>query len=69
MKEMFKESNGQLSSARLIFAVGSFWNMIMVTLLAFLSNIGIGELIAFYTAIQGVLTGLKLGQKPMEGHK
>jgi branched-subunit amino acid permease len=60
------ESTGNKSSNRLIFVIGSFWVMIMTTGLAFISKAEIPLLIAFYTSIQGVLIGLKLGQKPME---
>lgn len=61
-----KDEKGNLSSNRLIFVIGSFWNMAMVTGLAYTSNVSVAELIAFFSAIEGVLVGLKLGQKPME---
>ena len=67
---LFEEKQGHKSATRLIFVIGSFWAMAMTSLLAIHSNVGVAELIAFYTAIQGVLVGLKLGQKPLEtkGH-
>jgi hypothetical protein len=65
--KILQEASGLQSSTRVIFVVGSFWNMIMTSALAFASTgVKVGELIAFYTAIQAVLVGLKLGQKPME---
>ena len=60
-----RDENGRLSSTRLIFLIGSFWNMAMTSILA-LNNVEVASLIAFYSAVQGVLIGLKLGQKPME---
>ena len=64
--KILQENNGKKSSSRTIFVIGSFWAMAMVTGLAFYSKVQVAELIAFYSAIQGVLVGLKLGQKPME---
>lgn len=65
MKEFFKERNGQSSSTRLIFFIGSFWTMAITTYLA-VAGETTGSLIAFFSAVMGVFVGLKLGQKPME---
>ena len=65
-----KENNGKNSSVRGIFIIGSFWNMAMVSMLAFWGEgVDVPSLIAFQSAVQGVLVGLKLGQKPMENKK
>lgn len=64
-----KDEKGNDSSARLIFIIGSIWAMGMTSALAFYTKLPIGELIAFYGSIQGILIGLKLGQKPMEDKK
>jgi len=60
-----QETNGSDSSARLIFVIGSIWNMVLCSYLAF-TGVDIPLLIALFSAIEGVLIGLKLGQKPME---
>jgi hypothetical protein len=65
MNTFFKEKNGQSSSTRLIFFIGSFWTMGITTYLA-ISGETTGSLIAFFSAVMGVFVGLKLGQKPME---
>ena len=66
MATFLKDDKGNDSATRLIFVIGSFWNMSMTTYLMVTKAAGAGELIAFFTAIQAVLIGLKLGQKPME---
>jgi hypothetical protein len=63
--KFLQEKNGQSSSTRLIFFIGSIWVMLLTSYLALKGN-SPGELIAIYSAIMGVLVGLKLGQKPME---
>jgi hypothetical protein len=60
-----KEATGGFSSARLIFIIGSIWNMILTTYLA-IQGVDVPVLIAFFSAVEGVWVGLKLGQKPME---
>ena len=59
-------SDGGRSSTRLVFVVGSGWNMALCSFMA-IQGTGEAGLIALFSAIQGVLIGLKLGQKPMEG--
>ncbi len=63
-----KEIDGRFSSTRLIFVIGSAWNMALCSYLVF-KGIEAGALVATFSAIEGVLVGLKLGQKPMEGKK
>lgn len=60
-----KGSDGGNSSTRLIFVIGSIWNMALCTYLVF-DGIQAGALVATFSAIEGVFVGLKLGQKPME---
>jgi len=70
MKEKFgflREASGGLSSTRLIFMVGSIWNMALCSYLV-LTGIEAGALVATFAALQGVFVGLKLGQKPMENN-
>jgi len=59
-------SDGGFSSTRLIFVIGSVWNMALCTYLVF-DGIEAGALVATFSALEGVFVGLKLGQKPMEG--
>lgn len=68
MSNFFKENNGQSSSTRLIFFIGSLWAMIITSYLA-LKGASIGELIALFSALMGVFVALKLGHKPMEDKK
>ena len=60
--------SGGYSSTRLIFVIGSIWNMTLCSYLAF-NGADIPGLIALFSAVEGVLIGLKLGQKPMEEKK
>jgi hypothetical protein len=60
-----EESEGVRSSARLIFVFGSYWNMALCSYLALTGNEP-GTVIATFSAIEGVLLGIKLGQKNME---
>ena len=68
MANYLKDTKGNDSSNRLIFVIGSIWVMAMTTYLAF-KGTDVPILIAFYSGIQAVLIGLKLGQKPMEEKK
>jgi hypothetical protein len=61
-------SDGGRSSTRLIFVIGSVWAMGLTTFLA-VQGIEVPVLIAFFSAVEGVWIGLKLGQKPMENKK
>jgi hypothetical protein len=61
-------ADGGKSSTRLIFVVGSVWNMVLCSYLVF-DGIEAGALVATFSAIEGVFVGLKLGQKPMENKK
>jgi len=62
----FKEENGVNSSTRMVFVIGSFWVMALCTYLVMATEITPGALVATYGSPEGVLIGLKLGQKPME---
>lgn len=62
------DESGGFSSTRLIFVVGSIWNMALCTYLV-LDGIEAGALVATFSALEGVFVGLKLGQKPMEKKK
>lgn len=68
IKGILREEDGSLSSTRLVFVIGSVWNMGLCTYLV-LNGIEAGALVATFSALQGVFVGLKLGQKPMEGKK
>lgn len=61
-----KGADGGYSSTRLIFVIGSLWNMGLCSYLVIFGDIGAGALVATFSAIEGVWVGLKLGQKPME---
>jgi hypothetical protein len=63
-----KEEDGTFSSTRLVFVIGSVWNMTLCSYLVF-DGIEAGALVATFSALQGVFVGLKLGQKPMENKK
>jgi len=63
-----REESGGFSSTRLIFVIGSIWNMAICSFLV-LDGIESGALVATFSAIEGVFVGLKLGQKPMENKK
>jgi len=60
-----QEEEGVFSVNRLIFMVGSFWTMALVTYFA-LTGSSTGEVLAVFAGMQGTLIGLKLGQKAME---
>ena len=64
-----KGADGGYSSTRLIFVIGSIWNMGLCSYLVIFGDIGAGALVATFSAIEGVWVGLKLGQKPMEEKK
>lgn len=66
--KFFEGTDGGKSSTRLIFVIGSIWNMALCSYLVF-EGIEAGALVATFSAIEGVFVGLKLGQKPMEGKK
>jgi hypothetical protein len=69
MKTTFlKEKNGSDSSARLIFVIGSLWNMATSTYLIY-KGTDPALVLAFFSGVEAVLIGLKLGQKPMEEKK
>lgn len=68
MAKFLKDAKGNDSSNRLIFVIGSLWVMAMTTYLGF-KGIEVPILIAFYSGIQAVLIGLKLGQMPLERDK
>jgi hypothetical protein len=63
-----KEDNGKNSSGRLIFFVGSFWNMAMTTYLL-LSGVDPAVSLAFFSGVEAVLIGLKIGGKQQETGK
>ena len=63
----FKEDSGKDSSNRVIFVIGSLWNMAMSTILVLrVPTIDPLIVMAFFSGMEAVLIGLKLGQKPME---
>ena len=64
----FQDEHGNFSSVRLIFLLATFWNMAITTYLIFGPGVVL-EAISFFSAIEGILLGLKLGQKPMEKPK
>ena len=61
----FTDESGGQSSTRLIFVIGSVWTMGVTTFLA-TQGVEIPVLIAFFSAVEGIWVGLKLGQKPIE---
>ncbi len=64
----FQDAHGNFSSLRLIFVFGTLWNMLITTYLILGPGVVL-EAISFFSAIEGILAGLKLGQKPMEKPK
>lgn len=65
MKDFFKDKSGQLSSTRLIFIIGSFWNLVISTVLILTGKEPV-TVLAFFSGIQGVLAGTKIVQKAQE---
>jgi hypothetical protein len=73
MKTYFwEETPGNQSASRLIFMVGSVWAMAICTVLAIkfipIGKISVAEIIALFSAIEGLLVGLKVGQKALESN-
>ena len=68
VKKIFREADGGVSTTRLIFVIGSLWNMVLCSYLV-LDGVEAGALVATFSAIEGVFVGLKLGQKQMESKK
>ena len=64
--EFFEEDNGRFSSMRLVFIIGTAWSMFMTTYLVIGSEADPTTALAFFSAVEGVFAGFKLGQKPME---
>lgn len=63
----FQEKQNHNSAARLIFIIGSLWNMAMVSAMAFgLEDVNITGLTVFFTTIETALLAIKLGQKSLE---
>lgn len=65
MKDFLKENNGQSSSTRLIFFIGSLWAMYITTIYVYQGESSLNAGIVF-SVMMGVLTGLKLGAKSLE---
>lgn len=66
MVNFWEESEGEQSSTRLVFLVGSVWLMGITTYMATKPNASAMELAAFFTGIFVVLAGSKLVQKAQE---
>lgn len=67
MRQFFEDSLGRLSSSRLIFIIGSAWNLLISSYLL-ISGKEPTSVLAFFSGVQGVLSGTKLVQKNIE-HK
>lgn len=65
MGKFLQDSEGNFSSGRLIFVIGSFWNMVMTTYLVF-HDVEPATALAFFSGVEAVLLGLKLGQNIQE---
>ena len=65
--KFWEDSPGSNSSGRLIFLIGSFWNMLLTTILIFR---GVEPLIAmaFFSGMQAVISGAKLYQNKQENN-
>jgi len=61
----FQEANGKGSVIRLVFFIGSLWNMALCSYFA-LNEVSPTTIITVFSVIEGALLGMKLGQKPME---
>ena len=68
LTELIEEDNGRLSSMRLIFIIGTIWNMV-ITSIFLMAGHSATEAIVFFSAVEGVFAGTKLAQKPMEKGK
>jgi hypothetical protein len=63
----FQEKANHNSAARLIFIVGSFWNMAFTTSLAFaFEGVTVMDLVLIFTSIESALLAIKVGQKIIE---
>jgi len=60
-----EEAEGVKSASRLIFVIGSIWNMLLCTYLI-LKDVDSTAMLAVFGTLQGVFTAIKLGQKAME---
>jgi hypothetical protein len=60
-----EEGEGQKSATRLIFVIGSLWNMALSTYLAYKGGHAV-DVLSVWGGVQAILTGGKLIQKPME---
>lgn len=60
-----QEEQGVNSATRLIFVIGSLWNIAMTTFI-FVKGVDYAGCLAFFSGVEAVLLGLKLGQKAME---
>ena len=66
--ELIEDDNGRLSSMRLMFVIGTLWNIMLTSFLLVKGN-SVTEAIAFFSAVEGVFAGFKLAQKPIETSK
>jgi hypothetical protein len=66
MVGIFESTEGNTSSARVMFVLGLVWTILMTSVGLLWLKWGVGEAIAFFTATSGVFVTLKLGQKAIE---
>jgi hypothetical protein len=66
MVGIFESTEGNTSSARVMFVLGLVWTILMTSVGLLWLSWAVGEAIAFFTATSGVFVTLKLGQKAIE---
>jgi hypothetical protein len=65
LRQVFEAENGRLSSNRVVFLIGSFWNIAIATYMI-LSGHDSGDVLVYFSGVQGVLSGAKLIQRQLE---
>ena len=60
-------SPGNKSVTRLMFFVGLVWAIVFTSVFSFITELGVGEIVALFGGLSGPFFALKLIQKPMEG--
>jgi hypothetical protein len=66
IKGFFEEEPGISSSVRLIFIIGSLFNMALTAYLASTGKYDLIALGAFFGVLETIFTGLKLGSRTIE---
>ena len=62
----FQDRDGSSSATRLIFIIGSAWNMAICSILLVTLKSDITSVMTFFITVEGTLAALKLVQKQQE---